>query len=307
MLDQYTFHEMTFTWLDGVMLNTDGGTLFGPVPKAVWGRFYPSNDLNQIPTTADPILIQYQDKNYLIDASINLDKLTEKQQRNIGVHSNGDIEGSLAKVGLTRFDIDAVLMTHMHNDHASGLTWLEDGRYQSFYPNATIYINEKEWEDVQNPTNRTRNTYLKENWQPIVEQVQTFGETLEIASRIKMIHTGGHSRGHSIVRFEQNGEVIWHLADLLLTFVHTNPLWVTGVDDYPMDTITAKEAIMPEALEKNHRFIFYHDPFYRLVEYTKDGKNIEYALKCSKASPIPMTEKQDKAHKVIGVLDNLPQ
>lgn len=78
MLDQYTFHKMTFTWLDGVMLNTDGGTLFGPVPRGLWGRYFPYNEKNQIPTTADPILIQYQNKNYLIDASIGIDKANEK-------------------------------------------------------------------------------------------------------------------------------------------------------------------------------------------------------------------------------------
>lgn len=60
---------------------------------------------------------------------------------------------------------------------------------------------------------------------------------------------------------------------------------------------------MKEALANNYRFLFYHDPFYRVVEYTEDGRNIQYALKCSKESPIPMTEKQDKTHQVVGKLE----
>lgn len=303
MVDQYNFHNMTFSWLDGAMINTDGGTLFGPVPRALWGRYYPYNEDNQMPSTVDPILIQYEGKNYLIDAGIGVDKLSDKAKKNTGIQSEGNTEGSLRSLGLTREDIDVVMMTHMHNDHAGGLTYLDGEEIKSTYPNAVIYVNEKEWEDVRNPNARTRNTYLKENWEPIQHQFKTFKERLEVAPGMTMEHTGGHSRGHSIIRFEQNGETMLHMADILLSFVHTNPLWVAAVDDYPMDSIKAKQELMKEALENNYRFLFYHDPFYRVVEYTNDGKNIQYALKSSKESPIPMTEKQDKTHQVIGTLE----
>ena len=236
-MDRYTFHDMTFTWLDGVMFNTDGGTLFGPVPRAVWGRYYPFNEENQMPCTSDPILIQYQDKNFLIDATLGIDKATDKMKRNAGLYSEGDVPASLAKIGLTPEDIDVVMMTHMHNDHAGGLTYLKNGVLTSRYPNATIYMSRAEWDDVRKPNSRTRNTYLKDNWEPLQDQVETFEGNLEIAPGIIMEHTGGHSRGHSIIRFEQKNETMLHMADLLLTFVHTNPLWVGAVDDYPMDSI----------------------------------------------------------------------
>ncbi len=302
-MDQYVFHEMTFTWLDGITFNMDGGTLFGPVPRAIWGRFYPYNKNNQIPCNADPILIQYQDKNYLIDTSLGLDKATAKARRNAGVQSDGDILGSLQKLGLTPEDIDVIMMTHMHNDHASGLTYLDNGELKSRYPNAVIYMSEEEWEDVRNPATRTQKTYLKENWEPIVEQVQTFEEKLEVAPGITMELTGGHTRGHAMVRFEQNDETALHMADILLSFVHVNPLWVGGVDDYPLDSISAKQELMDEALKNNYSFLFYHDPFYRVVRYTDDGKNIEYALACSKEPSMPMTDEQDKTYQVIGTLE----
>lgn len=303
ILDKYIFHEVTFTWLDGVTLNTDGGTLFGPVPRTLWGRYYPYNEKNQMPSVADPILVQYQDKNYLIDTSLGVDKLDDKTKRNLGLVADGGIDESLAQLNLSREDIDVVMMTHMHNDHAGGLSYLKDDQLISSYPNAVIYVNEKEWADVQNPNDRTKSTYLKENWQPIKDQVQTFDQRLEVAPGITMEHTGGHSRGHSIIRFEQNGETMLHLSDIFLSFVHINPLWVAGVDDYPMDSIAAMKKYMKEALPQHYRFLFYHDPFYRVVEYTEDGKNIQYALKCSKESPIQMTDRQDKTPKIIDKLE----
>ncbi len=48
MIDTYTFHDMTLSWMNGAMIGTDGGTIFGPVPRTLWGRYYPYNDKNQV-------------------------------------------------------------------------------------------------------------------------------------------------------------------------------------------------------------------------------------------------------------------
>src|SRR5690625_4821837 len=61
-MDQFTFHEMTLTWLDGGLSYLDGGTMFGPVPKVLWSRKYNVNENNLIELTAHPILIRYQNK-----------------------------------------------------------------------------------------------------------------------------------------------------------------------------------------------------------------------------------------------------
>ena len=262
--------------------------------QAVWGRFYPYNENNQMPSVADPILIQYQNKNYLIDASMDANKLNEKEKRNLGLAKEAHIAESLAELNLTYEDIDAVLMTHMHNDHANGLTYLENGELMSRYPNATIYINAIEWDEVRHPNMRTKNTYIKGNWEPIQDQVQTFTDQIEIAPGITMEHTGGHSNGHTMIRLEQGEETIFHLADILLSCVHVNPLWVGAVDDYPMDSIAAKQKYLSEGLENGYRFIFYHDPFYRMIRYSEDGKESIEGLKRSEPSLIPLTDKQDK-------------
>ena len=48
---------------------------------------------------------------------------------------------------------------------------------------------------MRNPNNRTRGTYLKENWEPIQDQVTTFSDSIDIIPEIQMIHTSGHSMG----------------------------------------------------------------------------------------------------------------
>ena len=278
-MDQYKFHDMTLTWLSGGYTQLDGGSMFGVVPKSLWSKRYPANELNQIDLSTDPILIQYQNKTFLIDTGVGANKMTERQLRNNGVREQSKLEDCLALLGLLTEDIDYVLMTHMHADHACGLTKLQNEQYISTFPNAQILLSATEWNEVRQPNIRSRNTYWKENWEAIQSQVETFENELEVLPGIRMVHTGGHSDGHSIIKLEQNGETIVHMADIMPTHAHQNPLWVLAYDDYPMTSVFAKEKIMAEALANGYSFIFYHDAYFRLIKWNETGKEIVAQLK----------------------------
>lgn len=285
-MDQLQFHNMSLTWLNGGVTSLDGGAMFGVVPKPLWSRKYPVNDKNQIELACEPILIQYEGKNYLIDSGVGFNKLTEKQLRNFGVTEESTILESLDQMGLTAEDIDYVLMTHLHFDHAGGLTRWEGDTLVSTFPKAKIYTTEIEWDEMRNPNIRSKNTYWKENWEPVQHQVETFSNSLTIAPGIEMIHTGGHSNGHAIIKLTQNGETLIHMADIMPTHAHQNPLWVLAYDDYPMTSVFAKEKIMKEALAEGYKFIFYHDAYFRLIQWSADGKEVTDSLKRSKEARI---------------------
>lgn len=293
-LQTYQFGEMTLTWLRGADKYTDAGTLFGPVPKAVWSRFYPTTDDGLMAELTDPILISYQGKQYLIDASLGTEKLDAKQRRNLGVLSENRVLESLASLDLSPEDIDVILMTHMHSDHAGGLTRIEGNQLVSTFPEATIYIQEIEWNEVRKPNARTRGTYLKENWEAIQPQVQTFSEEMEVVPGIELHHTGGHSNGHSIILLKQGEETMIHMADLVLTHVHRNPLWVAAVDDYPMDSIAAKTKWVNEAYANGYKFFFYHDQFYAVLQFDKTGQEVRECVKRIRKPIVDWTEKQEK-------------
>ncbi|SOC36628.1 YtnP family quorum-quenching lactonase [Ureibacillus acetophenoni] len=285
-MDKLHFHNMTLTWLDGGVTSLDGGAMFGVVPKPLWTRKYPVNEKNQIECATEPILIQYDGKNYLIDSGVGFNKLNEKQLRNYGVTEESAILESLEKIGLTANDIDVVLMTHLHFDHAGGLTRWEGEELVPTFPNAKIYTTEIEWEEMRNPNIRSRNTYWKENWEPVQHQVETFKDSIVVAPGIEMIHTGGHSDGHAIIKLTQNGETLLHMADIMPTHAHQNPLWVMAYDDYPMTSVFAKEKLMKEALSQGYKFIFYHDAYYRMIQWDETGKDIVDSLKRSKEAYI---------------------
>lgn len=294
-MESYKFHDIYIHWLEGSDLLADGGRMFGPVPQALWNRHYPSNEDNLVPSITAPILLQYDQRNILIDTGHGTSKMSDKEKRNEGIQSDNQLMESLEKLDLNREDIDTVLMTHMHNDHAGGLTYLAGDQIVSTFPNANIYIQEDEWNDVQHPTGRTKSTYLEENWKPIQKQVMTFKENVKIGNDIQIFHSGGHTRGHSMVMLEQEGEKILHMADNFESAVFNNPFWVTGVDDYPMDVISIRQEWQAKGYENNYYFSFYHDPYFALVQFDREGRKIEKYLPREKEALLSFTDKQDRA------------
>ncbi|TYS19804.1 MBL fold metallo-hydrolase [Rossellomorea vietnamensis] len=271
-MESLELQDLSFRWLDGGVTRMDGGAMFGVVPKPLWSRKYEVNDLNQIELRTDPIFFQLDGKNILIESGIGKGKLSDKQKRNYGVSEESSIEESLQSLGLKPSDIDIILMTHMHFDHACGLTRYEGDELVSVFPNAVIYTSQTEWDEMRNPNIRSKNTYWKENWESIAHQVKAFKDEIEVLDGVKMIHTGGHSDGHSIILIERGEDKLIHMADLMPTHAHKNPLWVLAYDDYPMTSIHAKEKWIRKAMDEGYWFLFYHDAVYRALRWNPEGE-----------------------------------
>lgn len=171
-------------------------------------------------------------------------------------------------------DIDIVLMTHLHFDHASGLVKKVNGADTSLFENAVIYTSEIEWKEMNNPNIRSKNTYWQQNRIAITDQIKTFTDEVEVIPGIRLVHTGGHSDGHSILLIEHEGESFIHLADIMPTHAHANVLWVLAYDDYPMTSIKEKEKWMNYAKQENASFLFYHDYKYRMIKWNEQGEII---------------------------------
>ncbi|SDX57430.1 MULTISPECIES: YtnP family quorum-quenching lactonase [Salimicrobium] len=274
-MEKLTIGDASLTWLAGGNNHLDGGAMFGVVPKPLWSRKYPVNDKNQIELRTDPILLQVDGKNLIIDSGMGNGKLTDKQMRNFGVTEESRIDESLREAGLTRDDIHFVLMTHLHFDHACGLTEKKGEEYVSVFPKATIITSETEWEEMRNPNMRSKNTYWRENWEAIQSQVETFRNEREVLPGLKMMHTSGHSNGHAVIRFERGEDIFIHMADLMPTHAHQNKLWALAFDDYPVTSVHEKDKWMDEGYRKGAWYTFYHDAYYRALKFDEEGEVVK--------------------------------
>lgn len=263
------------TWLNGGVTHLDGGAMFGVVPKPLWSQKYPHNEKNQIELRTDPILLELDDKKFLIDAGIGNGKMTEKQLRNFGVDEQSAVEDSLKELGYHTSEIDGVLMTHLHFDHACGLTKWNEDKWVPAFENAVIYTSSVEWDEMRSPNIRSKNTYWEENWKPIESRVRPFNESLEVTEGLYMIHTGGHSGGHSVIKFSEEENLFIHMADIMPTHAHQNVLWVLAYDDYPVTSVHQKEDWMKYGYKRKAWYTFYHDAYYRALQFNPSGEIID--------------------------------
>lgn len=275
-MEQLKVGKATLTWLKGGVNLLDGGAMFGVVPKPLWSKRYPVNDKNQIELRTDPILIQLNEKNYLIDTGMGNGKLTEKQIRNFGVLEESSLEDSLRKMNLTLEDIDCILMTHLHFDHACGLTKVHGNTFEAVFKDVPIVTSDVEWEEMRHPNIRSINTYWAMNWKAIQNQFHPFTKETVITEGLKMIHTGGHSNGHSIIIYEEGEESFIHMADLMPTHGHQNKLWALAYDDYPVTSVHQKETWMEYGYKRKAWYTFYHDAYYRAIKFNEHGEPIEW-------------------------------
>jgi glyoxylase-like metal-dependent hydrolase (beta-lactamase superfamily II) len=265
--------DIELSWLQGGFFHLDGGTMFGPVPKVLWQKRYAVDKDNLIPMCNDPLLVRTGDMNILIDTGIG-NKLSEKQRTIYKVTSPWDIPSQLEARGITRDDIDLVVLTRCDFDHAGGIQMLaEEGNMELTFPRARHIIHEKEWQDVKNPDSRAQSTYLPENFDLLEKsgRLELADDAMTLCPGITVFHSGGHTRGHQVVEILSQGSTAIHLGDLCPTHAHLNPLWVMAYDNFPLDVIARKEEYLRKYSGKDRWFTFYHDPFVRACKLSADG------------------------------------
>jgi len=247
--------------LDG-FLRLDGGAMFGVVPKPLWEKRAPADERNRIRLAMRPLLVRGSTRTLLIDAGIG-SKMDPKGIDIYGIDRARNLDQTLADAGLSADDVELVLASHLHFDHAGGFTdRAADGSLVPHFRRAQYIARTGEWDDATHPHERNRASYFAENFVPLREAgVLTLvpGDG-EIVPGVRVVRTGGHTMHHQIVLIESGGRTAVFAADLMPTTAHVDPPWIMGYDLYPMDTLAFKRAFVREAIDRAYVVFFEHDP-----------------------------------------------
>ena len=251
---------------DGRQL-VDGGGFFGLVPRVLWERVIRPDEKNRIPVQMRSLLIQSSAGLILVDTGQG-DKLTAKERGIFGMEdSNQRLEADLRRVGFGPEDVDIVLMTHLHGDHAGGCThWSDPGDSESeavpSFPNARYLIQRLEMADAAFPNERTRGTYFANNWEPLRRsgQLELVDGDQSLAIGVRSVTVPGHTGSIQAVWVEDAGESLLFLGDACSWAAHLDRLaWVPSFDLEPMRSIEGKRSLRRQAEEKNALLVFQHD------------------------------------------------
>ena len=252
----------------------DGGAIFGVVPRVVWERHLEPDAMNRVRIGLNCLLIRTGRENVLVDTGIGR-KWDDRSRARYGIAHETDLMGELEKRGLKAEDIDVVINTHLHFDHAGTNTVERDGRIVPAFGRARYVAQRGEYEHACSPHERDRASYSLADFEPVMEagQFDLIEGDAEIIPGITVIKVAGHNRDLQCVKVESEGETAFAFADLIPTTAHVPPAWVMGFDLYPVDTLEQKKRLIPQAVGEGWICHFYHDPrtpFARLRE--EDGK-----------------------------------
>jgi glyoxylase-like metal-dependent hydrolase (beta-lactamase superfamily II) len=239
----------------------DGGAMFGVIPKPLWERRAPADARNRIRMGLRPLLVRGE-RLLLIDAGVG-DKMDAKAAEIYGFDRERHLDHALAAAGVTAADIDVVLATHLHFDHAGGFTVRDAaGGVRPRFSNARYVVRRGEWDDARHAHERNRASYFDENYVPLADagQLVLVDDDVEVMPGVRVRRTGGHTMHHQVVMIESGGRTAVFLADLIPTTAHVPLPWIMGYDLYPMDTLAFKRTFLREAIDREYLLVFEHDP-----------------------------------------------
>jgi glyoxylase-like metal-dependent hydrolase (beta-lactamase superfamily II) len=166
----------------------------------------------------------------------------------------------LASLGLGPSDIDYVILSHLHTDHAGGAVKMVDGRFVPRFPNAQYIIEKKEWDAAFHANERTSAVYIQDRLRPLQEhgQVQFIEASTELFPGIKAVFTGGHSEGHYAIEMESEGQRVYYYGDLLQSYFYARLPFVPAADIYPIASLEAKRIAIPRIVDQDVIVAFDH-------------------------------------------------
>jgi glyoxylase-like metal-dependent hydrolase (beta-lactamase superfamily II) len=253
----------------------DGGAMFGNAPRAMWSRWVAPDSENRIPLACRCLLVTGLDgRNVLFETGIGAFFDPAMRERFGVVEDCHVLLDSLAEVGLSHEDIDAVVLSHLHFDHAGGLLapWVDGEPASLLFPNARFLVGAEHWLRARDPHPRDRASFIPE-----------LVGLLEASGRLELVEVGKPSSLGDTVRFDfseghtpglmlaEVGGVVF-CADLIpgRPWVH---LPVTmGYDRWPEKLIDEKRVFLDDKIERGVKLFFTHDHGCAMASVEKDGK-----------------------------------
>lgn len=268
----------TVTEVLGNSQKLDGGAMFGNAPRALWSRWVAVDDRNRIDLACRAMLVRDGERNILCETGIGAFFPPDLRERYGVVEEEHVLLRSLAALGLSHEDIDVVVLSHLHFDHAGGLlaAWAPDAPPTLLFPNATFVVGRRAWERASHPHARDRASFVP----GLVEQLEATGRVeLVDGDRSAVLGDGwrfhtsdGHTPGLLLAEVALDGGPVVFAADLVpgRPWVHL-PITM-GYDRFPEKLIDEKEELLTDLVARGGRLFFTHDSEVALARVARDPK-----------------------------------
>ncbi len=240
----------------------DGGAMFGNAPKALWSRWVEVDELNRMSIACRCLLAKdLAGKNVLFETGIG-NFFEPKLKARFGVNEPHHVLlDSLKQHGMSHHDIDVVVLSHLHFDHAGGLlsAWQANKTPELLFPNAQYLVAKEHWQRATHPHPRDKASFI-----PILHDLLqksgrlqlVQGEKHDLLPAVRFEYSNGHTPAmmHSVV-----GGMVF-CADLIPGKAWMHVPISMGYDRFPELLIEEKADFLNRHWQHKHQLFFTHDP-----------------------------------------------
>jgi glyoxylase-like metal-dependent hydrolase (beta-lactamase superfamily II) len=260
-LIQFQWGKHQISVLDAGSLWLDGGAMFGVVPKVLWERERTPDAKNRIQLAMNLLLIDDGKRRILVDSGAGT-KWSDKQRKIYGLDTRTATE-ILAPAGFGPDQIDLVVNTHLHFDHAGGNTVIGNrGQLESAFPNARFVMQKGELEMAGWQNERIQASYQTENFEPLkteAERLWLLEGDSSLGAGVSVLVAPGHTPHMQLILVDSGDETLAFMADLIPTTSHIRYPYIMGYDLEPLKTLETKKRVLPRAVTEKWRLVFQHD------------------------------------------------
>jgi glyoxylase-like metal-dependent hydrolase (beta-lactamase superfamily II) len=243
----------------------DGGAMFGNAPKALWERWIPADKLNRIDLSCRCLLVKDGNKRILFEAGIG-SFLSPKYRERYGVQgSKNQLIKNLERLGLSDTDIDIVVLSHLHFDHAGGLlsSYKEETPLALLFPNAQYLVSKLHWERACEPHSRDKASFIPE-LQGLLQNSGRLtlinGSHSDLLGKDYCFHfSHGHTPGLMLTEMSSEQGPILFASDLIPGRAWVHRSITMGYDRFPEQLIDEKIKLLSRLVMSNGRLFFTHD------------------------------------------------
>jgi len=263
--------------LDG-HLRLDGGAMHGTVPRVLWERRNPPDEHHRIAMGLRGLLVRGPGITAVVEPGLG-GHHDETFAKRFAVERPRGLLAELADLGVRPDDVDLVVDTHLHWDHAGGnVVRGEDGRMRPAFPRAEYVVNRANYEEAVNAHERNRASYRPEDYETIREKGKlrlvdgARHQEVEVAPGILVERVDGHADGMQVVYVDGGGQRLAFLTDMAPLASHLDVTWIMGYDLFPVDTLSAKKRLLPRAIDEDWIVALVHDPVHALGRARRDER-----------------------------------
>src|ERR1700737_2064109 len=234
----------------------DGGLMFGVVPKVLWEKQKPADGNNMIDMACVGLIARLNGRVIVCETGIGT-KLSEKRAKQVALREPEGLLHSLNRLGIRPEEVNAVIPTHLHWDHAGGLTRRdESGGLELTFKNARHFVQRSEWDYALHPDVRSQSAYITDDFTPLADGNNLIdfldGDT-EVLPGVHVRLVGGHTPGSQVLILRSGDLACAVTGDLVSQRPHLKVPWNMAADLDPLRVFEQKARLLEEA--EKHRWL----------------------------------------------------